>query len=90
LFLICIVLTNPLQAAFDPTLDIGRIESQTEVEDLRIVALVVADGGPAGETFFPYRMIRSRPWAQNTRVSKSTSPWCTWDLNSPFRTRLTG
>ena len=48
-FLIWIVLTDPFQASLDPTLDVGRIESQTKVEDLSIVSMVVADGGPARE-----------------------------------------
>jgi hypothetical protein len=49
LFLIWIVLTDPFQATLDPTLDVGRIESQTKVEDLSIVSMVLADGGPACE-----------------------------------------
>ena len=52
-FLIWIVLAYPLQASFAPTLDVGRVKSQTEVEDLPVVAVVVADGGPTRETFVP-------------------------------------
>lgn len=52
LFLLGIVLADPLQAAFDPTLNVGRIEGQTQVKHLAVVAVAVADGGPAGDAFF--------------------------------------
>jgi hypothetical protein len=62
LFLIWIVLTDPLQTAFDPTFDIGRVKSQTAVEDLSIIAVVVADGSPTAEAFV------SSPTAEVTRL----------------------
>ena len=52
-FLVRMVLAYSLQTSFDPTLDVGRVKSQTEVEDLPIVSVVVADGGPAREVSFP-------------------------------------
>ena len=53
LFLIRVVLADPLQASLYPTIYVVWIECQTEVEDLPIVAVVVADGCPAGETLLP-------------------------------------
>jgi hypothetical protein len=43
------VLTDPLQASLYPTIHLPLVESQTEVEDLP----VVADSCPAGEALFP-------------------------------------
>ena len=53
LFLLEIVLSNSLQASLYPTLYIVWIKGQPEIEDLPIVAVVVADGCPAGEALFP-------------------------------------
>ena len=47
------VLSDSLQASLDPTLYLVWIKGQTKVEDLPIVAVVVADSCPAGETLFP-------------------------------------
>src|SRR5688500_6109016 len=51
--LLRVVLSNSLQASLYPTLYVPLVESQTEVEDLPIVAVVVPDSCPAGETLFP-------------------------------------
>ena len=50
--LLGMVLTNSFQAPLYPTLHIPLVECQTKVEDLRIVAVVVTDGCPAGEALF--------------------------------------
>src|SRR5215204_4454277 len=42
-----IVLADPLRAALDEPLDIGGVEGQAEVEDLPVVAMVIAYGLPA-------------------------------------------
>ena len=47
------VLADPLQTSLYLTLNVGRIESQTKVENLPIVAVVVTDSCPACETLFP-------------------------------------
>ena len=47
-----VVLPDPLQTALDPALNIGRVKSQTQVEDLCVVAVVVAYGSPAREALF--------------------------------------
>ena len=51
LFLIQVILANPLQASLYPTLHVPLVESQTEVEDLPVVAVVVTDSCPTGEAF---------------------------------------
>ena len=53
LFLIRIILADPLQASLYPTLYIVWIKGQPKVEDLPIVTMVVTDGCPAGETLSP-------------------------------------
>jgi hypothetical protein len=53
LFLLGIVLTNPLQTSLYPTIYVPLIECQTEVEDFSVVAVVVTYGCPARETLFP-------------------------------------
>jgi hypothetical protein len=73
LFLIWIVLSDPLKAAFDPTLNIARIKSQTEVEDLSVVAVVVADGGPTREAFFPSPITRAA-WFAVTHTARIPAP----------------
>src|SRR5215204_5368549 len=52
LFLIRILLADPLQASLYPALDILLVECQSEVEDFSIVAVIVADSCPAGEALF--------------------------------------
>jgi hypothetical protein len=52
LFLLRVVLTNPLQTSLYPTIYIVRIKCQPEVEDLRVVAVVVPDCRPAREALF--------------------------------------
>jgi hypothetical protein len=69
LFLIWIVLSDPLKAAFDPTFNIARIKSQTEVEDLS----VVADGGPTREAFFPSPITRAA-WFAVTHTARIPAP----------------
>jgi hypothetical protein len=53
LFLLRIVLAEPLQASLYPTLHIVWIEGQPKVEDFSVVTMVVPDSCPAGETLFP-------------------------------------
>jgi hypothetical protein len=53
LFLIWIVLSNPLQASLYPTLHVVWIKCQTEVVDLPIVAVIVPNSCPAREALFP-------------------------------------
>jgi hypothetical protein len=52
LFLIRIILADPLQASLYPTIYIVWIKCQPEVEDLPIVAVIVADSCPASEALF--------------------------------------
>jgi hypothetical protein len=47
------VLSNSFQASLYPTIYIVWIKGQPEVEDLPIVAVIVPDSCPAGETLFP-------------------------------------
>ena len=47
------VLTNSFQAPLYPTLYIVWIKGQPKVEDLPIVAVILADSCPASETLFP-------------------------------------
>ncbi len=47
------VLSNSFQASLYPTIYVVWIECQPEVEDLPIVAVVVTDCRPSGETLFP-------------------------------------
>jgi hypothetical protein len=47
------VLTDPLQTSLYPTIYIVWIKSQPEIEDLRVVAVLVVDSCPACETLFP-------------------------------------
>jgi hypothetical protein len=44
-----LVFANPLQAPFDEPLGVRRVEGQTELDYLHIVAAVIAYGGPALE-----------------------------------------
>ena len=53
LFLIWIILTDPLKAALHEALDVSRVEGEPEIEDLSIVAVVVAYSSPAGEGLLP-------------------------------------
>jgi hypothetical protein len=53
LFLIRIILADPLQTSLYPTLHVPLVESQTKIEELAIVAVVVPDSCPAREALFP-------------------------------------
>jgi hypothetical protein len=53
LFLIRIILADPLQASLYPTLHVPLVESQTEIEELAIVAVVVTHSCPAREALSP-------------------------------------
>jgi hypothetical protein len=53
LFLLGVVLSNSFQASLYPTIYIVWIKCQPEIEDLPIVAVVVADSCPAGEALIP-------------------------------------
>ncbi len=53
LFLIRIILEDPLQTSLDPTIHVVWIKGQPKVEDLRVVAVIVTDSCPARETIFP-------------------------------------
>jgi hypothetical protein len=53
LFLIRMVLADPLQATLYPTLHVVWIKCQPEVEDFSVVTMVVTDSCPARETLFP-------------------------------------
>ena len=48
-----VVLSDPPQAALDPAVNISRVKSQTQVEDLPVVAVVVSYGASADETLIP-------------------------------------
>jgi hypothetical protein len=48
-----VILTNSFQAPLYPTLHVPLNESQTEVEDLPVVAVVVPDGCPARKALLP-------------------------------------
>jgi hypothetical protein len=52
-FLVGVVFAYALQAALYEPIDVGRVEGQTQVEDLPVVAVVVADGRPSIEAAFP-------------------------------------
>jgi len=52
LFLIRIILTDPLKTTFHEALYVVWIKGQPKVEDLSVVAVVVADGCPNSEAFF--------------------------------------
>src|SRR5215208_6122257 len=52
LFLIWIILANPLQAPLCPTLHVSLVECQTEVEDFSVVVVVVPNSFPASEALF--------------------------------------
>jgi hypothetical protein len=47
LFLIRIILTDPLKASLYPTLYVPLVESQTEIEHFRVATMVVAYGSTA-------------------------------------------
>src|SRR5215212_6006690 len=61
LFLIWVVLTDPLKAALHEALEVSRVESQSEIEDLSVKAMVVTYGSPAGEGLLPLLPHRMRP-----------------------------
>src|ERR671920_1768926 len=48
-----LILANPLQASLYPTLQVPLVESQTEVEEFSVVAVVETDSCPARETLSP-------------------------------------
>jgi hypothetical protein len=52
--LLRVVLTNSFKASLYPTLHIPLVESQTEVEDFSVVAVVIPDCRPAREALFPF------------------------------------
>ena len=47
LFLIRIILVDPLKASLHETLDVLLVESQTEIEHFRVATMVVAYGSTA-------------------------------------------
>jgi hypothetical protein len=53
LFLIRVILADPLQTSLHEALDVLLVESQAKIEDLRVVTMVVTDGCPAREALFP-------------------------------------
>jgi hypothetical protein len=52
LFLLGVVLSNSLQASLYPAIYIVWIKGQPEIEDLPVVAVIVADSCPGGEALF--------------------------------------
>jgi hypothetical protein len=51
LFLLGVILSDPLQASLNEAFYVVWIKGQPKVEDLRVVAMVVAYGSPASEGF---------------------------------------
>jgi hypothetical protein len=53
LFLLGVILSDPLQASLNEAFYVVWIKGQTKVEDLRVVAVVITDGGSPSEGLVP-------------------------------------